>query len=285
MKIVYNDNSYLMLKLNKLKLQQFYLKCQKDKLIGIDTEFYRVSSYYPKLCLIQISNNSESIIIDPISEKLDNKFIEKLLFNKSILKVFFAANQDIEIFFKMYNKIPSPICDIQICASLLEKNHSLSYSSVCKKFLAIHVKKDQQFVDWRKRPLSFEKIKYAFNDVKYLLPLYYKLDQKINLSEKSLLIKKLHEKLINPLTYSNKPMQAWKKLRFLPDLKENLEKLKNICEIREKIAIKENVPVKKIIKNYEIKEFFKKNSSYKKKKKIIKKLKKFELKQFLEELL
>ena len=88
MKIVYNDNSYLMLKLNKLKLQQFYLKCQKDKLIGIDTEFYRVSSYYPKLCLIQISNNSESIIIDPISEKLDKKFIEKLLFNKSILKVF-----------------------------------------------------------------------------------------------------------------------------------------------------------------------------------------------------
>ena len=60
-------------------------------------------------------------------------------------------------------------------------------------------------------------------------------------------------------------MQAWKKLRFLPDLKENLEKLKNICEIREKIAIKENVPVKKIIKNYEIKEFFKKILLIKKK--------------------
>ena len=65
-----------MLNLNNVKLQQFYLKCQKDKLIGIDTEFYRVDTYHPKLCLIQISNLSQSIIIDPICGKLEKKFLE-----------------------------------------------------------------------------------------------------------------------------------------------------------------------------------------------------------------
>jgi ribonuclease D len=80
-----------MLSLNNVKLQQFYLKCQKDKLIGIDTEFFRVNTYHPKLCLIQISNLSQSIIIDPICGKLEEKFLENLLFNKSIIKVFFCS--------------------------------------------------------------------------------------------------------------------------------------------------------------------------------------------------
>ena len=57
-----------MFKLNNDQLKQFYEKCQKDKLIGIDTEFYRVNTFFQNLCLIQISNNSESIIIDPISK-------------------------------------------------------------------------------------------------------------------------------------------------------------------------------------------------------------------------
>ena len=72
------------------------------------------------------------------------------------------------------------------------------------------MKKDQQFVDWRKRPLSFEKIKYAFNDVKYLLPLYYKLDQKINLSEKSLLIKNFMKNLLIPLLTLTNPCRHGK---------------------------------------------------------------------------
>ena len=168
-----------MLSLNNVKLQQFYLKCQKDKLIGIDTEFFRVNTYHPKLCLIQISNLSQSIFIDPICGKLEEKFLENLLFNQSIKKVFFAASQDLEIFYKIFNKLPKPIFDLQLCISLLNKNSPLSYSSACRNFLAININKNNQFVDWRKRPLNKGKVMYAINDVKYLLPLYNKLNLKI----------------------------------------------------------------------------------------------------------
>ena len=246
-----------MLNLNNVKLQQFYLKCQKDKLIGIDTEFYRVDTYHPELCLIQISNLSQSIIIDPICGKLEKIFLEKLLFNKSIIKVFFAASQDIEIFYKIFNKVPKPTYDLQLCLALINKNQSLSYSSACKNFLAININKSNQFVDWRKRPLNTDKIKYAINDVKYLLPLYKKLDLKINFDRKFIDLKIIHEKLLNPKTYSEKSIVAWKKLRFIPKSHEDLDTLKKICELRENIAIENNVPVKRIIKNFEIKLFFK----------------------------
>ena len=274
-----------MLNLNNVKLQQFYLKCQKDKLIGIDTEFYRVDTYHPKLCLIQISNLSQSIIIDPICGKLEKKFLEKLLFNQAIIKVFFAASQDIEIFYKIFKKIPKPIYDLQLCISLINTNLSISYASACKNFLAININKNNQFIDWRKRPLSEGKINYAINDVKYLLPLYKKLNLKINFSKNFMYLKSIHEKLLNPKTYSEKALVAWKKLRFIPKSNEDFYRLKKICELREKIAIKNNVPVKRIINNFEIKLFFKNKSSLKLKKKVINKIQNFELKTVLNNLI
>ena len=67
-----------MLQINKDQLKQFYKKCQKDKLIGIDTEFYRVDTYYPKLCLLQLANKNHSIFLDPITQDLDYKLLKKL---------------------------------------------------------------------------------------------------------------------------------------------------------------------------------------------------------------
>ena len=213
------------------------------------------------------------------------KIAHERLFDQSIIKVFFAASQDIEIFYKIFNKVPKPIYDLQLCISLISKNSSLSYSLACRNFLAININKSNQFVDWRKRPLSRGKVKYAINDVKYLIPLYNKLNLKINFKKKILNLRNIHEKLINPNTYSEKATIAWKKLRFIPKSYEDLDRLKKICEIREKIAINKNVPVKRIIKNFEIKLFFKNKSSLKLKTKIINKVQNIELKTILNNLI
>ena len=65
-----------MLIYNNDQLKQFFLKSQKDKIIGIDTEFFRVSTYYPKLCLIQLSNKTETVIIDPLSKTVDLSIVK-----------------------------------------------------------------------------------------------------------------------------------------------------------------------------------------------------------------
>ena len=75
------------------QLENFYLKCQKHKIIAVDTEFYRVDTYYPFLCLIQLANNEETIIIDPLMKNIDLKILGSILNSRNILKVFHLSNE------------------------------------------------------------------------------------------------------------------------------------------------------------------------------------------------
>ena len=154
------------------QLKNFYLKCQKHEIVAVDTEFYRVNTYYPKFCLLQMANKEETVLIDPFNKELDILLIKKILCSFKILKIFHAAYQDLEIFFNLFKQLPKNIIDTQICISLLGLSDSLGYADSIDYFLKKKIDKTYQFIDWRKRPLSKKKINYASNDVKYLIPLY-----------------------------------------------------------------------------------------------------------------
>ena len=258
-----------MLQINKDQLKQFYKKCQKDKLIGIDTEFYRVDTYYPKLCLIQLANKNDSIFLDPITQDLDYTLLKKLLFNTKIKKIFHAARQDIEIFFNIYKKIPIPIYDIQIYLEQLGYNNSVSYAKACKDLLNIQINKSNQFIDWRVRPLNPNKIQYALNDVKHLIPIFNMVKEKVKNFKQ---IRSQHRKIINVKIYAEKINNAWKKIKFKPCSKYELDKLKKYSRLRERIAIHKDIPVRRVLSDKEIKLICKQNIDKEKKKKIIFKL-------------
>ena len=260
-----------MLQINKNQLKQFYKKCQKDKLIGIDTEFYRVDTYYPKLCLIQLANKNDSIVLDPITQDLDYTLLKKLLFNTKIKKIFHAARQDIEIFFNIYKKIPRPIYDIQIYLEQLGYDHSVSYARACKDLLNIQINKSNQFVDWRVRPLNPNKIQYALNDVKHLIPIFNMIKKRIKIKNFSL-IRSKHHKIININIYAEKINNAWKKIKFKPSNRYELHNLKKYSKLREKVAIQKDIPVKRVVSDQEIKLICKQNIDKEIKKKIMLKL-------------
>ena len=257
-----------MLIYNYDQLKQFFLKSQKDKIIGIDTEFYRVSTYYPKLCLIQISNKNSTISIDPLCKNIDFSLIKKIFFNSNIIKVFHAAYQDIEILFNLFGKIPENIVDIQLCLSEIGFSESLGYADACKNLLDIKIDKKNQFIDWRKRPLEKEKILYAINDVKYLPKLFLKISEKINIA-KNMNIIRSHKKLLNEETYKKKPKNAWKRLKINEIKNYEIKKLKQVCFIRENLAKEKDIPVKKIMTDQNVKLLCKKKVNKKDKKLIL----------------
>ena len=260
-----------MLQINNDQLKQFYEKCQKDKLIAIDTEFYRVDTYFPELCLIQLSNSSECIFLDPISHKLDLSYLKKILFNTKIKKIFHAARQDIEIFFNMFKKIPRPVADTQICLIALGYPHSTSYAKACEDFLGIKLDKRKQFMDWRKRPLDSKEILYALNDVRYLIPLFKKISSMLDIYKKKKL-RKYYKKVTYEKIFTERAEIAWKKIKFNPKNNNEQNKLKKYCRIREKLAMKKNVPVRRIISDQDIKIISSTDGDINLKSKLIKKL-------------
>ena len=126
------------------KLKEFCNKCIKEKVLAIDTEFIRENTYYPILCLIQIASDSFSAVIDPLSE-IDLEPVWEILANKDILKVFHAGRQDIEIFFNLTGKIPTPIYDTQIAAMFCGLGDQVSYDGLVNKFLGLTISKEINF--------------------------------------------------------------------------------------------------------------------------------------------
>ena len=261
-----------MLIYNNDQLKQFFLKSQKDKIIGIDTEFFRVSTYYPKLCLIQLANKTSSVIIDPLSYNINLSLIRKILFSKEIIKIFHAAYQDIEILFNLFGKIPKNIIDTQICLSEIGYSHSMGYAEACKNLLNVNINKKNQFIDWRKRPLEKEKIQYAIADVKYLPKLFLKINEKINIRQNKNILEN-HKKLFNEEIFRKKSEKAWEKLKINRNNKYEIQKLKKICFLREELAKEKNMPVKKIITDQKIKLLCRKEFSQKDKKLILEDIK------------
>ena len=86
------------------------------KFLAVDTEFIRERTYYPQLCLIQISDGVKASAIDPLAKNLDLTPIWALMRDQKITKVFHAGGQDMEIFLHLMGDLPRPIYDTQIAA-------------------------------------------------------------------------------------------------------------------------------------------------------------------------
>ncbi len=263
-----NDNTQGVSQLNNNHLKQFFEKCQKDKLIAIDTEFYRVSTYYPILCLIQLANTNEAILLDPIINKIDFEALGKVLNNTKIKKIFHAARQDLEIFFNIFGKIPRPVVDTQICMLAMGYKNSVSYAKACEDILKVKINKNKQFIDWRRRPLDREKKNYAINDVKYLIPLYKKIN---NIKNEKYDLSKDYKKILSKKIFTGRIENAWKKIKFVPRNNNELQNIIKFARIRERIAMTEDVPIQRVMSDKEIK-IISREKNKDKYKKLLKKL-------------
>ena len=89
--------------------------------ITVDTEFLREKTYYPQLCLVQVAGPKSAAAIDPLAEGIDLAPLIDVLNDPAVLKVFHAARQDVEIFFHLTGKIPHPLFDTQVAASVTRR--------------------------------------------------------------------------------------------------------------------------------------------------------------------
>ena len=157
-------------------LQQFCDKFINEPLLAIDTEFFRETTYYPHLGLIQIASPSDIICVDPLAFDARAE-LRRLFLNPDITKVLHSCSQDMEVLYQYFGELPAPVFDTQLAAAMLGYQDQIGYAKLVAEQYDVELDKSQTRTNWLKRPLSAKQIEYAGEDVLYLLPLYEKFSR------------------------------------------------------------------------------------------------------------
>jgi ribonuclease D len=193
-------------------LQEFCARLANEPFITVDTEFMRETTYWPKLCLIQAASPTNAAIIDPLAEGLDLEPFLALMRDESILKVFHAARQDVEIFVKL-GAMPRPMFDTQVAAMAAGFGDQVSYEALVRQMLRQEVDKGSRFTDWARRPLSDAQLVYALGDVTHLAALYPKLRDRLQKDGRLDWVMAEMGDLTDPALYDTDPEKAWRRLK------------------------------------------------------------------------
>ena len=220
-----------------------------SKWLAVDTEFERVNTYYPKLCLVQLANEKQSYIVDPVVLDDIGPLLE-LLYKKSITKVLHSAHQDLEIFYNLTGNIPEPLYDTQLASPLYDYKKGIGYGNLVKEALSIDLEKGHARTDWTRRPLKDAQLRYAADDVIYLAKIYQLFLQKQQ-QEDVTRLEELFSILYKPDTYQPDPGRMWKKIFAARRLKgKSLDIAKRLAAWRELTAREQNLPRKWLLADH-----------------------------------
>ena len=221
----------------------------KSEYVAVDTEFLREQTFWPLLCLIQLAGPDAEAVVDPLSPGLDLTPFYQLMANTSVVKVFHAARQDIEIIFLKAEIVPLPVFDTQVAAMVCGYGDSISYVNLVKKTTSIDLDKSSRFTDWSRRPLSEKQLDYALADVTHLRDVYQRLKQTLEKTGRTPWLQEEMEVLTSPATYDAKPENAWQRLKLRVKGRKSLAVLIELAAWRERLAQSLDVPRGRVLRD------------------------------------
>lgn len=188
-------------------------------------------------------------IIDPLADGIDLSPFLKVMANKKVLKVFHAARQDLEIFHKLMDAVPTPIFDTQIAAMACGFGDQIGYEPLMRDLVKAKIDKGSRFTDWARRPLTDNQLNYALSDVTHLREAYPILRKKLEDGARAHWIEAEMEALYDPGLYFIKPENAWKRLKLKGVRPRELGALISLAAWREEEAQTRDVPRSRILKD------------------------------------
>lgn len=217
--------------------------------VAIDTEFLRESTYYAKLCLVQLGNEHACVVVDVLALSSLKPLLEFIL-DRSRIKVLHAARQDLEVLVQaqtpdmgLMPQVPGPLFDTQIAAGLLGLPGQIGYGDLLAKRLHVNLTKGLARTDWSRRPLSDEQLQYAADDVRYLGPLFQQLQAGLQTRGRDDWLQQETASLENLALYRTRPEDAWLRLKGTAQLQPAQRAvLKQLAEWREERAIQADRP-------------------------------------------
>jgi len=185
--------------------------------IGLDTEFLRERTFFPKLCLLQLAAGKDIWCVDT----LRGGSLEPLVLALTAVgarKVIHSARQDLEAIYLCVKRVISPVFDTQIAAGCIGLKPQIGYAELVKTLLDVTLPKGQTRTDWSKRPLTTAQLEYAADDVLYLCEIAERLSERLRALGRERWVLEDCLALEDAGLYEPDPSQAWKRLRGVGQL-------------------------------------------------------------------
>jgi ribonuclease D len=221
-------------------------KMEHQKIIAIDTEFIRRTTFFPIVCLLQVCFDEENAYVIDILKELDLKKFMEIIYKEDVVKVFHSSYQDLEILFNINKALPKNIFDTQIALLAMGQQENISYDKMLKIILKTYIDKFQKDSIWNVRPLTKSQIIYAANDVFYLFKAYFIIHKLLLENDKYVFLEKKMLELSNEKRYIFNIDEALYKMATNSNPKY-LSNLKNLILFRYNEAVKLNLNYNRII--------------------------------------
>jgi ribonuclease D len=217
--------------------------------VMVDTEFLRETTFWPKLCVVQLASDEEAAAVDALAPGIDLSPFVALMTDPQVTKVFHAARQDVEIIWKMSGETPKPLFDTQVAAMVCGFGDQVSYEQLAASLAGARIDKSSRFTDWSRRPLSEAQIDYALADVTHLRAVHKKLAARLEKTGRAEWLDEEIDFLTAHDTYEQKPENAWLRLRARARKPRDLALLMELASWRESEAQSRDVPRSRILKD------------------------------------
>ena len=145
---------------------------------AVDTEFVREKTYFPQLCLIQIAAGDQVACIDCLAN-LNLEPLYARLFDANFTWVLHSASQDLEVIFQRTGRMPPRLIDTQVAAAFTGYPPQVGLEGLLQRALGVELGESFARTDWSRRPLPEPALRYALDDVRYLLAAWDKLDAEL----------------------------------------------------------------------------------------------------------
>ncbi|HUX74536.1 MAG TPA: ribonuclease D [Steroidobacteraceae bacterium] len=209
--------------------------------IGVDTEFLRERTFFPKLCLLQIAAGDGLWCVDAMRGRLDP--LVPVLTAPACRKLIHAARQDLEALYLTAKCVSTPVFDTQIAAGCVGLKPQIGYAELAYTLLAVTVTKEQTRTDWSRRPLRPEQLAYAADDVRYLQEIAFRLEERARELGRAHWVAEDCAALGDLRLYEPDPQLAWQRLRGIAQLApEPRARAKAIAVWRERLARDRDLP-------------------------------------------
>ena len=147
--------------------------------LGLDTEFVRERTFFPKPGLVQISDGVHIWLLDPVGRR-EFPWLKSVLDNRDSIKILHSVGEDLEIFRILTGTLPRPLFDTQIAAALLGNPLQCRYEHLVEQCFGVELPGGQARSDWCRRPLGSALLEYAAQDVIWLPRLHERLSEALD---------------------------------------------------------------------------------------------------------